>query len=303
MVSKESVIFPLQRTLVAAAVVLLVGGCTEERAIALKTAAEVFAQKAGAAIDEVVELHLRAAIGRPEAEEARIKGSKKDLIETQKKKPAALGAVIADTFRWVNERERLRRESFADYDKLKTAYQEFAAAYRRLPEGSFVAAKDVACSAALGARLTKYMADAGKALAANPPPLAWELPISEKAVEAGAIGAAKTQNDGPLDDAVRAHVALLRDRDSANARAVAMLADAAEAGAETVELIERYDDVSAADILKAMRRVLVLRESTFGLSSKSQLERLDSIVSKLGSKPALAKALHAPLNQTLDECK
>ena len=302
MILAASLVRSLERLIFVAALSGIVGGCTEERALALKTAAETFAQKASTAIDAVVELHLRAALGKPEAEESKIKDTKKALILTQSQKPSELGAVINNQFRWVNEREKLRRDAFADYDKLKISYEEFAAAYRRLPEGSALATKDVACSAALGARLTKYMADAGKALAQSAPPLTVEGPVSQSALAAAAAHAVKTKDEGPLDEAVRAHVSLLRDRDRANAQAVAALADAAEAGVATVELIEKYSDVSAADVLKALRSALAARESALGLSSKAQIERLDNVISKLNSKPALAKALQAPLNQPPESC-
>ncbi|MEK7737777.1 MAG: hypothetical protein AAB319_08485, partial [Pseudomonadota bacterium] len=273
------------------AVAFLFSGCTEERAVALKTAAELFDAGASAAIDAVVELSLRSNLGKPEAEETLIKRTKQDLLATQRNKPDQIDAVISNSFKWINERQKLRRDAYTDYDKLKTAYAEFAAAYKRLPEGSFVGAQDVGCSAALGARLVNYMADAGKRLASTPVPLIYEIAQSEIALGKNTVSAVKSGNEQALDEAIRAHVALLKDQERSNNEAVAKLADAAESGAQVLDLIEKYNDLSIADLLKGLRHVLQVRESSLGLSSKAQLERLDKVVAKLNSKPALAKAL------------
>lgn len=293
----------LRNLLVLVAVAILLPGCTEERAVALKTAAEVFGGNAAAAIDAVVDLSLRSTLGKPEAEETLIKRTKQDLLATQRNKPDKLDSVISNAFKWINERQQLRRDAYTDYDRLKTAYAEFAAAYRRLPEGNLVGAQDVACSAALGARLVSYMADAGKRLASNPIPLIYETAQSEIALGGSTLSAVKSGNEQALDDAIRAHVALLKDQERGNYQAVAKLADAAESGAQVLELIEKYNDVSIVDLLKGLRHVLLVRESSLGLSSKAQMDRLDNVIAKLNSQPALAKALRTPLGETPADCK
>ena len=295
-----------QKILALMVAAFLLSGCTEERAVALKTAAEQFGANATAAIDAVVDLSLRSNLGKPDAEESLIKRAKQDLLATQLNKPDRLDSVIANSFKWINERQKLRREAYTDYDKLKTAYAEFSAAFKRLPEGSFVGARDVACSAALGARLVGYMADAGKRLANAPVPLIYEIAQSEIVLVNSTANAVKSKNassDQALDESVRAHVALLRDQERSNNEAVAKLADAAESGAQVLDLIEKYNDVSIADLLKGLRHVLQVRESSLGLSSKAQLDRLDNVVARLNSKPALAKALQTPLGETPAECK
>jgi hypothetical protein len=54
--------FPIACALVGLAVLL--GGCTQERALAVKAAAERFASQAAAAIDALTELHVRGATVR-----------------------------------------------------------------------------------------------------------------------------------------------------------------------------------------------------------------------------------------------
>ena len=246
---------------------------------------------------------MRSNLGKPEAEETLIKRTKQDLLATQRNKPDQIDAVISNSFKWINERQKLRRDAYTDYDKLKTAYAEFAAAYKRLPEGSFVGAQDVGCSAALGARLVNYMADAGKRLASTPVPLIYEIAQSEIALGKNTVSAVKSGNEQALDETIRAHVALLKDQERSNNEAVAKLADAAESGAQVLDLIEKYNDLSIADLLKGLRHVLQVRESSLGLSSKAQLERLDKVVAKLNSKPALAQALRTPLGETPAACR
>ena len=292
----------LAKSLVVLLLTLPVFGCTEERALALKTAAESFGNKASAAIDTVVELSVRASLGKQATEEVSIDRAKQALLLTQKNRPDQLNAVITESFKWLQEREALRRTAYADYDKLKAAYASYAAAYKRLPEGSLIAAKDIACSAALGGRLTKYMADAGKALSAAPVALIWETAEGRAALAAGAARANTINQEKPIDEPVRAYVALLKEQDRINAEAVAKLADAAEAGAHTLDLIEKYNDISIADLLKGLRRVLVVGDSSLGFSSKAQIDRLDNVITKLNRKPALTGVLALPLNQTPIEC-
>ena len=286
-----------------AVALLVLSGCTQERALALKAGAEAFSAKATAAIDAVVELSIRANLGKIESEELLIRRAREGLISTQRTTPTEMNSAIGEAFVWINERDQLRRSSYRDYDKLKMAYQEFVTAYTRLPEGSLFAAKDVACSAALGARLVGYMATAGKALADSPVPLIFETGESTVALKKAVAESVTSRNDQPFDAVVRSHVALLKEQQHANAEAVGKLADAAEAGLVVLEMIDRYDNVSLTDLMHGLRQVLVVRESLSGLSSKAQLERLDGVVTKLDSKPALAVALRLPLNQQPADCK
>jgi hypothetical protein len=278
-------------------------GCTQERALALKAGAQAFSDKAVAAIDALVELQLRGMLGKTETEEVLIRKAREDLLETQRKAPDQLSAVIDDeAFAWINERSQLRLDGFSKYGELKDAYEAFAAAYRRLPEGSVLAVGAVACSAVLGARLVNRMALAGQGLLKSPVLLRYETLVDTRNLKSAAKEAVQSRNEQPFDAAVRSRVALLKEQGSANAAVVQKLADAAEAGMAVLDMIEKYNDVSIADLLQALRRVLVVRESTAGLSSQAQRARLDDVIAKLNSKPALAGALTLPLNQAPPDC-
>jgi hypothetical protein len=293
-----------QRRICAAAVALLVlSACTQERALALKAGAEAFSAKATAAIDAVVALGIRANLGKAESEEVLIRRAREGLFAAQRTAPDKMDSAIGEAFVWIKEREQLRRSSYGDYDKLKMAYQEFVAAYTRLPEGSLFAAKEVACSAALGARLVGYMAAAGKALADSPVPLISETLESNAALKKAVAESLTSRNEQPFDAVVRSHVALLKEQQRVNAEAVDKLADAAEAGLVVLEMIDQYDTVSLTDLMHGLGQVLVVRDRLSGLSSRAQLERLDGVFNKLDSKPALAAALRLPLNQKPADCK
>lgn len=283
---------------------LVLSGCTQERALALKAGAEAFSAKAATAIDAVVELSIRANLGKTESEEVLIRQAREGLLQAQRTTPARIDSgTIGEAFVWISERDQLRRSSYGEYDKLKTAYQEFGAAYTRLPEGSLFAAKDVACSAALGARLIRYMADAGTKLAGSPVPLIYETAQSDTAIATAAAESVKSGNEQSFDAVVRSRVALLKEQQRANVEAIGKLADASEAGLAVLEMIEKYDAVSLTDLMQGLRQVLVVREGLSGLSSKAQLERLDGVVAKLNSKPALAAAMRLPLNQKQTDCQ
>lgn len=294
---------PLTRVLLSILISFFVAGCTEERAIALKTAVEAFSDKAQAAIDALIDQNVRSTLGKVEPEEVMIKRTVQELIRTQQKAPSQLNQVIPNSFVWVNARQKAMQNIGANYDDLRRAYIEFAQAYKRLPEGSFVAAKDVACSASLGARLTNYMAQAGKTLASNPAPLIWENSQDMSALVGVTIDAVKSGNEKSLDDAVRAHVAFLKEQNQVTADVVTKLADAATAGAEVLDLIDKYNDISVADLLNGLRRILAVRENYFGLSSKEQQARLDDVINKLNSRASLANAIAMPINEKPVECK
>jgi hypothetical protein len=281
----------------------LLAGCTQERALAVKAAAEHFAAQAAAAIDAITELHVRGAYGPLQTDEVMLAQAREEVYEVQAADPRQVKVAVAQAFTWVNDREQFRRNAFGQADALKQAYGEFALAFRRLPEGSFFAAGDVACAAALGARLVGTMATAAQELALHPVPLVVETAASQVQVTATAQKAVSANNRLLLDAPLRAHLAVLREQDRANAEVVARLTDAAESGVAVLEMIAKYDQVSAADLAAAVRQVLVLRESTLGLSSQAQLERLDKVVAQIEAQPALAQAAALPLNQKPAACK
>jgi alkylated DNA nucleotide flippase Atl1 len=281
----------------------LLAGCTQERALAVKAAAERFAAQAAAAIDAITELHVRGAYGPLQTDEVMLAQARDGVYEVQAADPRQVKAAVAQAFTWVSDREQFRRNAFGEADALKQAYGEFALAFRRLPEGSFVAAGDVACAAGLGARLVGTMATAAQQLAHHPVPLVVETAASQVQVTATAQKAVSANNRLLLDAPLRAHLAVLREQDRANAEVVARLTDAAESGLAVLQMIDKYDQVSAADLAAAVRQVLVIRESSFGLSSQAQLERLDKVVAQIEAEPALAQAAALPLNQKPATCK
>ena len=296
---------PRTRMLAVAAMLAIAGslaGCTQERAMALKAAAERFAVQAASAIDATIDLHLRAAYGPQLSDDVMLAKAREDVFTVQSKDPSQLDKAVDVAFRWVNEREEFRRNSFGQADQLKQAYNEFALAFRRLPEGSLFAARDVACAAGLGARLVRYMADSARTLQTAPVPYAKELAVSTTQVTSVAATAVRDRNSLTLDAPLRSHLVVLREQGRANAEVVAKLTDAAESGIAVLDMIEKYNDVSAADLASAVRQVLVIRESTFGLSSAAQLERLDKVVARINAKPALAQAANLPINTRPADC-
>lgn len=289
--------------LVLTAALALVG-CTEERAVVVKTAADAFAAKSQGAIDAVTDLYLRHDLGQAPDDNSQIKAATKDFLDQAGKDATQLKLpnVIAVEFNWIGARERLLAANYPQAADLKKLYGDFAAAYAKLPEGSAFAARDVVCSAHLAALLTKRMADAAKKVNKTPVTFGKEITDSDTVIRKAAEAAAKSNKADDLEVAVRARAALVKEQAGANALVVQKLTDAAESGAALMTLLEGYDNVSLADLLRGVRSVLAVGVR-LGEASDATEKRADDVLAKLNSKPDLANVLKLPLNSKLDSCQ
>lgn len=294
----------MRRLIQVALVVAAIGmtGCTVERAIALKTGAEKFAGQASSAIDAVIDLHVRAALGKKVTTEAGIRSSFEMLRSVQEQDPSRVVTTIPQAFKWVDQHEHFREQHFAQAKELKQAYAEFAVAFERLPEGSALAQQDVACSAALAARLIGYMTRSARELTRSPVTLIREEAEAQLRLSDAAKRSQAQKDWSILDREVRVYHALRIEQDQANLEVVAKLADAAHTGAQVLSMIDKYDDASVQDLMSILKSVLKERESTFGLSSSAQLQRLEDIREKIKTNPQLSGALELAVNTNPAQC-
>lgn len=281
-----------------AATLLLLGGCTKDKALALKAAAETFRDRSVSAIDNYQNLMVTGALGeaQPEAQQfqevlaqLRAKGAQGRL--TSADALAALGSIDA--------RERQLDFVRGKLSELRTAYVAFAASLARLPEGSFLAGDAVACAAGLGVRLTRRMMDFAQA--SQDKPVRYQQRLSRAVGDLNRAIAAKNESD--IQRAVGELIETRKAERSDNAAATAMFVGAIDAGMRTVALAQSYGQLSVEDLLSGLNQILEIRTATLGMDSSKAMERLATFRTKLEQDPALKPILAIPLNEPIPACK
>ncbi len=279
-------------------IALTLGGCTKEKALALKAAAEVFRDRAVAAIENYETLMVNGALGPQQSDSELLQQVHADLKAT-----AGGGKVtnkqVRDALNGTDVRERQLDFVRTSLAELRLAYVAYAASLARLPEGSLLAGDAVTCAAGLGARLTQRMAIFAQANQ--------RAPVREqyrfgKAVE-NLNGALAAKND---DDVLKAVGELIEARKAEkrdNATATAMFADAVEAGTRTASLARSYGELSVEDLLSGLNQILEIRTSTFGIDSTKAMDRLSAYRARLEQDPVIKPILAIPLTDPLPACK
>ena len=284
-------------TLLLLALVLL-GGCTKEKALALKAAAEVFRDKAVTAIDNYEALMVEGALGPQQPESQQFQQVLSDL------KGAAAGGkvtsrVATDALNGIDARERQTEFVRTNLADVRQAYVAYAASLARLPEGSLLAGDAVACAAGLGVRLTQHLAVFAEA--AYEAPVRYQYRFGKTLADLNRALAAK--NDDDVQRAVSELIEIRKAEKRDNALAITLFADAIGAGVRTVSLAHSYGDLSVADLLSGLNQILELRASTFGVDSTKAMERLSAYRTQMEEDPALKPILSIPLTESLPACK
>lgn len=278
-------------------VCLVSGGCTEDKAIALKTAAEAFRDKAVDAINATRELLIAGAIGK-----------KSEIELTQQTVRVITAAALARKDVADGELKAAESMMFAPatasehtkkLEDLNQAYVEFGAAFARLPEGAAFAANAVACSAALGARLVYKLTVLHDALVDAP--VKYSRDQSERA--ASIRTAAKNGNQAEIEKAALAYLEGLKTARNDNEEARRKLAQAAEAGQEVLGLVRGYGTLSIADLLAGVTRILEIRAKHLNITSDASVQRVKDIRQQLEGDSKLSPILKVPAINTIEECK
>jgi hypothetical protein len=275
---------------------LLLAGCTEEKAIALKTAAEAFGSKSVGAIDALYELHIRAAIG-PQSDTANIQDSLRQIQAVAATRGTVSTEEVNGALAWMSDRS-VAETKLKKLQEAKQAYIEYSNAFARLPEGSVVAANAVACSTALGARLVYRLTEFHAILAEAPIDYFSERTTSEVAID----NAAKNRKPEEIEKATLAYIELRKTIQRDNQEALNQLAQAAEAGQEVLDLTRNYNRLEVKDFLAGVTRILELRANYLG-TTDSSLERVRNIRQKLESDSQLGPILNLPTISMIPECK
>src|SRR5258708_129250 len=125
---------------VFASFILLLSGCTKEKAEAIKNSAEQFRNEAASALKEITGIFLESVSVPVEDDATRAARLAQDLGGTQEINAKELSFVLQDPMLNKAAVKGINQE----FDRLEAHFDEFAAMFRSLPKGSFLATKSVA---------------------------------------------------------------------------------------------------------------------------------------------------------------
>ncbi len=279
----------------AVLLVSLLGGCTKEKALALKASGEAFRDRAIAAIEYYEELMVTGAFDAQRSDT--------EVFQEAVTQLKALGKVTGQNVNAALDSADARERALKDVgEKLKDvrlAYIAYAGAFARLPEGSFLATDAVSCSAGLGVRLTQRLAVFAE--------LAYRAPVRYQARFARGVGelnsALAAKNDAQILKATSDLFETRRAERRDNAEAVARFAEAIEAGTRTVGLAKSYGELTVEDLLAGLNRILEIRSKYFGVDSDRVIARVTEFRAQLEQDPAFKEILALPIADQLPACK
>jgi hypothetical protein len=289
----------MKRKLSTLTVVLLISificGCTKEKAEAIKNAAEQFRSEAIAALTEIKGL-FRQEVGMPvESQDKIISKMANDFGGADPIGATELDFVIEEASAANPQLKRADQELF---DKLEARYNAFAAMFKSLPEGSYLAAKSVKQAEKHAVNLTADFINLAVVIDKNP------FQITARRV----FLLENIQKDRLVTDAgVRANL-LARDAEAAyqvqqeeaqaKQRAIIACLKAAETCRTVAELIRNYKKLSASDILIMARGVLSFAAEVSGgnVDVKALLGKYTSVENAIRADPYWNAILDKPIN-------
>ena len=275
---------------------LFVSACSEEKALALKTAAEAFRDKSVEAIDSFYELHIVAETGR-QSEAMNTQESIRQIKAVASDRKTVNEDDINGALAWMSARSEAEAR-LQKLQQLKQAYNEFSAAFSRLPQGSAFAGDAIACSTALGSRLVYRLIELHDILLQAPIDYFNERAAAEVAID----DAARSGNPVEVEKATLAYIELRKTIQRDNQETLGKLAQAAEAGHQVLELTRNYNSLEVKDFLVGITNILALRASYLG-ASDSSLERVQIIRKQLESDPKLVPILNLPTVSMIRVCE
>ena len=284
--------FAPRRALAVGLVLTVLAGCSKEKAVALKTAAEAARTQAITALTSARTL-IEHSIELPnEAQEQLVKKAAADFAAPGDLTSEALNEVM--TGNEVGERTRLVLAS--EFGQLERKYQGFAAMFRSLPEGSYLAADAVKQAEAhaihLAADFMKFAQNVGR------------LPgvfTGERVLLVEAVNRAKKLPAPARDELLRTHAGAalqLRARErAAKTAAVVACLRAAEAFRTTAELIRGYGKLTAGDMLATVHELLSLANDISGQQADvaGLLDRYAAVETSIRADPYWKAALDVEL--------
>lgn len=277
---------------------LMLAGCTKDKALALKAAAEAFRDSAVRAIENYETLMVNGVLGTERPESEQFQQVLKELKETGAVKRVSPDDALK-ALSGLDSRERALQSVQVQLADVRAAYVAYAASLARLPEGSFLAGDAVACAAGLGVRLTKRMADFAQT--SKDRPVRYQYRFGKALDSLNRALAAK--NDEDVQRAVGELVETRNAERRDNAVATALFVEAVGAGLRTVSLAQSYSELSVEDLLSGLNQILEIRGAIFEIDPTNSLKRLATYQAKLEQDPLLKPILSIPLTDPIPACK
>lgn len=284
--------------LCAALIALCVlGGCTKEKALALKAAADIFRDRAIAAIENYETLMVIGAYGpsQPEAQQFQ------QILEQLRARYAdgpLRSSEVQTALLAIDEHERNLALVRARFDELRTAYIAYAASLSRLPEGSFFSGDAVACATGLGVRLTQRMMVFAQA--SRDSPVRYQYRLAKGIGELNR--ALSTRNDAEAQRAVGELIETRKAEIRDNAAALSKFVVAVDSGVRTVSLARAYGQMSTQDVLGGLTELIEIRASILGTDATKTVAQLDALRAQMEQDPALKPLLTLPLSEPVPAC-
>lgn len=276
---------------------LITAGCTREKALAARAAAESFRDKSVDAIEAVRGLLIAPLVGA-QGESERLQTALRQISAN-----AAQGTVTNDVLKGATDplfaRAAANRQT-RQLDDMTLTYVEFGSAFARLPDGAAFAVQAVQCSSALGVRLLHRLSAMHESLAADPVPY-----LRDRSAAAAAIRsvAARKGTQEEIDAASLAYINVLKKERADNEAALRKLAEAAESGQEALKLIAGYGTLDLADMLDGVVRILEIRGKLMGTDADTRAKKMGELRDKLGADDKLKPLLDLPTASAVAECK
>lgn len=273
---------------------LLVCGCTKEKAEAIKIAAEQFRAEAVAALAEIKSL-FRESLGVPvESREELTARFVKDVEETTPFNSDELSALLQDPALGTAALQRGDEQ----FNKLEARYIEFAAMFRSLPQGSYFAAKSVKKAEKHAINLTLEMINFAAYLEKNPVRFTARRVLLLESIQKDKAAADPTVRATLLKKDAEVALQLQQDELAARQRAIEACLQAAESCRTVAELIRNYDKMSASDILAMTREALSFTAEVSGgnLQVTALLDKYKGVEAGIRSDPYWNPLLDKPIN-------
>lgn len=273
---------------------LLASGCSKEKAIALKTAAEAARAQAVTAVEATESMLARSVAVPPEARERLVDRLVRDFGEAETIDSTLFDTAIKDT----EISDRARGEIGSEFGKLQARYAAFAAMFRSLPDGSYLAADAVQRAESHAMNLSLEFMAFAQALGRLP-----DMFTGERALLIEMINEDKLKPANVRDDLLKVHIARALDlraaERAARDQAIVQCLRAAQAFRFAADLIRNYRKMSAADVLTATRELLTAANDISGNQAHigQLLTQYSEIEGQIRSDPYWREVLTFTLNR------
>lgn len=272
---------------------LCLSGCTEEKAKALRLAAESFKSEADAACTMGAN-SLKASVSMPPRTPAEIS---RNLAEAKKFGAAELEIIYSDS----SIVDKGIAPALNALSKACEAHKQLAAIYTDLPRGYLLAANDVKRAQKHVVNVTLRFAKLAQVFDSLPA-VGRDNIARIKIIEARAKAMAVTEEKvrTPLLDAVAEEIVENQAREALNrTQVLAQFAKATSLGEQLTQISIDYEQLSVADILESLQEFSSLYGDITGRTVVAQnaIERIKNVEVRIKNDPRLSPLLEVEVTQ------